>query len=301
MLTLEAHGYHAAIAPNYGASLTALDWQAPDGARIALLAPLVDPAAGLRAGCFVMAPFANRIADGRFDFGGQVWQTPVNRPEEGMAIHGHARDRAWQVHRHQADRAVLGLSVDDPDLPWQFEISQTVTLSPEGVTVALGLTNRGPRAMPFGMGLHPWFPKPAGARLSFASTGSHFRDARGLPLPETRMQPGFDPDHPLPLPEFPWFDGCFSGWTPPEARIDWPGQGVSLHLRASGALRHLHVYVPDDRAVFCAEPVSHLPDAVNRPGLGAGAAMTLLAPGDSMDGAMTLTAIPTQFPHEVAR
>ena len=293
MIALEAHGWRALLAPDHGASLTALDRRGSDGAWRPVLAPLADPAAGLNAGCFVMAPFANRIADGRFSFLGRDYRIPVNRPAEGMAIHGCARERVWQVVAAGGDHALLSLHLDEPEFPWRFDLTQHTTLTPAGAGVALTITNRGPDPMPFGLGLHPWFPKFPDSTLHFTTAALHRRDARGLPLPRTEPCPEFSVPV-RPLAQMPWLDGCAGDWSPREARIT--GDGLALTLRATGALRHLHVYVPDDRPVFCAEPVSHLPDAINRPELGADAAMTPLAPGESLSGAMILSASPIKEP-----
>ena len=284
MIALEGHGWRARLTPRHGAGLSALDWRAPDGAWHAILAPLADPAAK-DAGCFVMAPFANRIADGRFAFAGRAYQIPVNRPEEGMAIHGCARDRGWQTIEATATRAILALHVDEPACPWRFDLEQRVTLTDGGATIALTITNRGPDPMPFGIGLHPWFPKAADSRLHFTTAALHRRDARGLPLAQADPQPGFAPGTARPLARRPWLDGCAGDWSPRMAEI--AGAGLRIALHATGALRHLQVYVPDDRATFCAEPVSHLPDAVNRPDL---PAMDILAPGGTLTGAMSLSA-----------
>ncbi len=290
MVRLEAHGWRAQLAPDHGASLTALEVRHPagTGAWLPVLAPLADPGQGLRAGCFVMAPFANRIDGGRLAVDGRHWQIPLNRPEEGMAIHGFARDRTWRITGHGPDRVRAELLVEDPGLPWQFGLVQTVTLAPAGMRIGLELTNRGPRPMPFGLGLHPWFPKRPGTRLTFARPQMQRRDTRGLPLPGTDPQPGFAPGSAQPLEAMPWLDGSFTDWSPREAEILWPDAGLRLTLRAEGALRHLHVFVPDDRPLFCAEPVSHLPDAINRPALPGG--MDRLAPGAVLAGAMALAA-----------
>ncbi|MFT4151890.1 MAG: aldose 1-epimerase [Paracoccaceae bacterium] len=286
MIPLEGHGYRLTLDPDRGGSLLSLDMRQGED-WVALLEPLADPAAGLRAGSFVMAPFANRIADGRFTFQGRDFALPVNRPAEGMAIHGFARDRVWQVRATTDDHARLSLRLDDPALPWRFDLDQRVTLSPAGVEVALAMTNTGDTPMPFGMGLHPWFRKPQGATIRFRTAKSLRRDARGLPLAEAGEHPEFAPETALPLGETPWFDGVFPDWAPREALIRWPGEAVEIRLTATGALRHLHVFVPDDRPVFCAEPVSHLPDAINRPAL---PQMDVLAPGESLSGAMILAA-----------
>lgn len=286
VLGLEAQGYRLRLAPARGATLLSLDWHHPDRGWIPVLEPLVDPE-GFGAGCFIMAPFANRIADGRFVWRGEEVRLPLNRPEEGMAIHGHARDRPWRVVAAGPSAARLLLRVEEPGLPWRFDLALRLDLSREGVGIALAMTNRGDRPLPFGFGLHPWFRKPAGATLAFRRAVGPAPDARGLPGPESRAVAGFAPGAPGPLAEMPWFDGTFPAWSPARAEMLWPEEGMALTLAARGALRHLHVYVPDDRPVFCAEPVSHLPDAVNRPWL---AAMDVLAPGQALRGRATLAA-----------
>ena len=115
-------------------------------------------------------------------------------------------------------------------------------------------------------------------------------DGRGLPVEPLTQPEAFDPEHPVALGHQPWFDGCFKNWSPCSAVISWPEHQAALTLTAEGALRHLHVFVPDNRAVVCAEPVSHLPDVINRPELGADCAMDILQPGDTLFGTMTLSA-----------
>ncbi len=290
MIRLEAHGYRLALAPDVGATITALDWLHPDHGWREILVPLTDPKGALNAGAFIMAPFANRIADGRFAFEGQPHSLPLNRPDEAMAIHGFAREQIWQVEVQGPDHLRLTLSHQDPALPWQYEMALEVRITPAGITLEFDLTNHGAR-MPFGFGWHPWFRKGAGTTLGFENAASLRRDGRGLPLPETVAQPAFTKESARALPDLPWFDGVFPNWSPCEAEILWPDQDMAMSLSASGALRHLHVYNPDTRAVFCAEPVSHLPDAVNRSGL---PQLDILNPGQSLKGAVMLVARATQ-------
>ncbi|MGA0542175.1 aldose 1-epimerase [Neotabrizicola sp. VNH66] len=288
-LSLAAQGYALVVAPGQGATILSASWRHPSGRDVPLLHPLSDPAAGWAGGIFVMAPFANRIAGGAFDFGSRRHKLPLNRPEEGMAIHGMARDLQWRIAEQRPAQVRLVLEEVSAG-PWHFDMVQDLGLSDEGIRIGLTITNRGQESLPFGLGLHPWFPRPDGTRLTFSAAGAHRRDERGLPLPEVVPVPGLSQGDGRPLQDLPPLDACFSGWTPRTARILWSDAETALTLRAEGALRHLHIYLPAERPVFCAEPVSHLPDAVNRPDLGPEAAMTPLAPGERLSGAITLTA-----------
>jgi aldose 1-epimerase len=53
----------------------------------------------------------------------------------------------------------------------------------------------------------------------------------------------------------------------------------------------LQVFTPSWADFFCVEPVSHSPDAINRPDLPADQAMHVLEPGAVLAGRISLTAI----------
>ncbi len=289
-ITLRAHGYEVEISPEFGAAVLRAEWLAPAGNRIRVLEPLPRPEDGKKAGCFVMAPFANRIDAGTFSFGGRDYEFPMNRPAENMACHGYARDHAWEAGDCTETSAVMRYRDSGRQFPWQFCLEQTVTLAPDGITIMLSLTHEGTEPLPYGMGLHPWFPKGTDTTLTFHSEGAFRTDTRGLPLPGTDAQPAFTQGQAQPLAEIPLFDRCFKAWVPCRAQIRSAAQGAEICLEAGGALRHLHVYVPDTRPVFCAEPVSHAPDVIHRPELGADAGMAVLAPRATMTGWMRLSA-----------
>lgn len=291
ILDLAGGTYRVRVDPARGGTMLSADWTTPEGESLPLLLPLADDAPGLKAGCFPLVPFANRIADGRFSFGGTDYTVPLNHPDEGMAIHGFARDNPWSVVEKADASAVLGQNFAQTSIPWRYTARQKLGLSADGIAISLSVRNTGPAAMPFGIGLHPWFVKTPLSRLDFRSDGTFARDRRGLPVEPLHEVPGFDAENPQALGRMPWFDGCFAGWSPRRAMLVWPERNAAMTLEAEGALRCLHVFVPDDRDVVCAEPVSHVPDAVNRPDLAAYGAMTVLQPGETLSGSMGLRAM----------
>lgn len=291
-VALTSGTYRAVVDPAQGGAILSADWHSPAGLDVAVLEPMSGSLAPFKAGCFAMVPFANRIADGRFSFEGRDYAVPVNHPAEAVAIHGFGRDNLWRVTERDSATVILEQDFERAENPYRYHARQEISLSDDGLRVSLSVRNDGPRAMPFGIGFHPWFPKTPRTTLTFASRGVLERDARGLPVAPSRPEPAFEPDAPAALGAFPWFDGFFEGWEPHQARLVRPEDGIAIELSAQGAFRHLHVFVPDDRAVLCAEPVSHAPDAINRPELGGANAMQVLAPGDVMAGTMTIRAMP---------
>lgn len=291
-VALAAGSYDMTVDPAQGGAILSADWRSPDGRKVAVLEPMTETLAPFKAGCFAMVPFANRIADGRFRFEGHDYAVPVNHPAEAMAIHGFGRENPWRVTTQDGATLTLEQDFERADNPYRYHAQQEIALSEAGLRLSLTVRNDGARAMPFGIGFHPWFPKSPRTTLAFASRGVLGRDARGLPILPPQTVPPFEPAAPAPLATLPWFDGFLDGWEPRQVRLERPEDDLALELEAEGAFRHLHVFVPDDRAVLCAEPVSHAPDVINRPELGTANAMHRLAPGEAMAGTMTIQAMP---------
>ena len=88
---ISAGGYTAVIA-EVGASLVSLT--GPHGHLVR-----TTPPGHLRTGCngAILAPWPNRIRDGRYSFGGQTHQLPLTEPGRGNASHGLALWQRWSV------------------------------------------------------------------------------------------------------------------------------------------------------------------------------------------------------------
>lgn len=82
------------------------------------------------------------------------------------------------------------------------------------------------------------------------------------------------------MPELP-LDNCFTGW---DGNLTVMRRKVRVSLTASKELGLLHVYAPPGADFFCAEPVSHMPDAINRPG--EPGQMQVLRPGETFEASI---------------
>ena len=270
-LTIADHGWEAQVAPDDGGGLTALRFAgrdvlvpAPPGARL-----------GGPFGAFWMIPWANRLDGGRFG----VHRLPVNRPQDGTAIHGLSRDRPWRVAEATDSRAALEQEV--AAAPFRYRARLAMTAGADGFVLDLTVANAGEAPLPFGAGWHPWFARPPGTRLAFRATHRCTHDARCLPVAVAPSE-GLDGGEDALL----GLDTHFAGWDG-IARIAWPG--LAMTMAAQGDLAtNLQVYAPRDRAVLCVEPSSHLPDAVNRPDLAPLGPMRDLAPGGVLSGRIVL-------------
>lgn len=244
------------------------------------------------AGCFPLLPYANRIAQGRFAWDGHTHRLARNFGDHPHAIHGVGWQRDWQVSQVGRERVTLTLSHDAAGpaadaWPFAFDATLDYAVQPDGLTIGLSLTNRHEAAAPAGFGLHPYFPRTPGSTLQFVAGGVWQNDATALPVRHVAMPSEWDHATPRPVGSLP-LDNAFTGWNG-QARI-YAGP-ASLAIEADPVFRTLQVFTPKGADFFCVEPVTHAPDAINRPDLPPDQAMTVLAPGATLRGTVRLTQV----------
>lgn len=284
-LILRQAGLRLALAPDLGGSVLSFTRLDQD-----LLRPTPCGATDvLQTACFPLAPYANRIAHGRFTFGGRTAQLAPNMAGQVHPLHGDGWRGAWRVEALDGASATLAFDPKDSAWPWLYSARQTIRLTPRGLVLDLEVTNRDTAPGPFGIGFHPYFPNAATARLTAATAGAWMTDADLLPTRWAAGAPFADWSAGAAVRGPRLVDHCHTGWTG-DARIDPGGEGAALRLTASPELCCLHIYAPPGEDVFCVEPVSHVPNAVNAPDAAA-AGMRILAPGESLRGWMRLRVV----------
>ncbi|MBH1998660.1 MAG: aldose 1-epimerase [Sphingomonadaceae bacterium] len=274
---MRAGALEAALFPAVGGSLA---WLAYDGADLLRRAPQgsVDP---LAMASFPLVPYANRIADGRFDFDGQCYQLPRNFGDHPHTIHGNGWQRGWSVAEQSKDEARLALDHRaDAHWPWDYRAEQLVTLTPDAIIMTLMLTNNGDRPMPAGLGFHPYFVADDHTGMQFATTMMWQATPDMLPERQVPADAMGDWARGGAVRGKSLIDNVYGGWD--GVATVTRGDGLRLKLSAQGA-DWLHVFRPPDSADFCLEPVSHMPDAINRDG-----AMTIVESGATIQLSMAI-------------
>ncbi len=105
----------------------------------------------------VLAPWPNRLADGRYDFDGVPHQLALTEPDKNNATHGLLRWRSWTPVAREPDRVVMGTRLHPmPGYPFTLDVRVEYTLAETGLTVRTTATNIGDRACPYGCGHHPY-------------------------------------------------------------------------------------------------------------------------------------------------
>jgi aldose 1-epimerase len=136
--------------------------------------------------------------------------------------------------------------------------------------------------MPSGHGLHPYFPVDRSTCLRFAATRVWLTDAQMLPTVAAGPAHFGDWAAGQSAAGPTLIDHAYGGWTG-SAELGYGG--AAIHLAAEGA-DVLHVYRPPGGDFICLEPVTHLPNAINREG------MDVLAPGETRSVVLRI-AVPT--------
>jgi aldose 1-epimerase len=236
--------------------------------------------------CFPLIPFSNRIAWGRFSFGGETFQLDRNFGDHPHAIHGNAWQRAWDVVSQSASRAELRLDHDPATdaghhWPYAYQAALLYALAPDALHVTIRVTNTDRRAQPVGLGLHPFQPRTPGTAIAFRASTVWQTGPDSLPDAEFPVEGpwSFDPGHVITPPPL---DNCYAAWTG-RAEITRPEHGIRMVIAADDIFRHLVVFTPAEKPFFAVEPASNMTDAVNRMDSVPAHGLRVLAPGETLE------------------
>ncbi len=140
----------------------------------------------------VLAPWPNRLRDGRYRFGDAQCQLPLTEPARHNAIHGLVSWARWRAEEVTADAVTVAIDVPpQPGYPWPVRVRTRWRVSAAGLRADHEAANLGTEPCPFGMAVHPYvvFPGvpiddltvkvPARSRLKV--------DSRQLPIGATSV------------------------------------------------------------------------------------------------------------------
>lgn len=150
-LRLAGHGYEAIIA-SVGASLRTLTF---DGRDLVVPFDADEVRPGYRGA--TLAPWPNRIVDGRYRFGGATHQLPLTEPARGQALHGLLAWAEFSDRLVVDDRVVLAAVIEPQSgYPFRIEVEVEYRLDADGLRQTVSAHNIGADAAPWGTGPHPY-------------------------------------------------------------------------------------------------------------------------------------------------
>ncbi|MFP6595053.1 MAG: hypothetical protein VB860_08795 [Dehalococcoidia bacterium] len=262
-IVLENEYGRAVISPFAGASLRSLQ-VVSGGNRFELISGgdgEYDPLhVESGTGCFIMAPWPNRIRDGELYMDGQVAHTlPINSGRHAM--HGTVHERAWNNLGYTSTVAKFGIELLPP-WPYPGLLEYEVKLEGPSLVQSFLATDRGGSNYPFGIGWHPWFRRDLGSGPVIAHIpGQEIVWELDEEMVSTGRQfaPEGSTDLRLPItPEIGSLDHCFRVSVGSTSFLGWP-DGPTLAITSSDNVSHLQVYTPED--AICVEPQTCAVDA----------------------------------------
>ncbi|WP_328680353.1 aldose 1-epimerase [Streptomyces sp. NBC_00343] len=242
---------------------------------------------GVRAG--LLAPFSNRVADGRYHYGGHDHDLLPGRLGDRTIYHGFAREAPFRLvgATTTADSARLLLRSTSirpdryPGYPFALDLDVEYTIGRRELGIEIRATNVGETTAPYASGWHPYFTlsRPVDELVLQIPAHTLIRtDASLVPLrgkeallPLNRC-PDLDFRTPRRLGDAV-IDACFADLAPgPDGRSETvlgdPATGAGLRVWQHGG--YMHVFTGDTlardrRASIALEPVEAPTDAYNRP------------------------------------
>jgi aldose 1-epimerase len=295
---LRAGDYRATVA-RCGAALVALTF----GGRALVRDVPVEDRVRLYSGS-VLAPWPNRLGEGRYEFDGATFEVPVNEVSRNCALHGFVADVDWTVEAHTADAAELSTSVSaGARYPSPLELTARYALDERrGLLISVEARNVGDRPAPYGASLHPYLVAgpgvvddwtvhldaagfvdvdpdrllPTGVTGSVAGTALDFRTPR--PVGSTSIDHAYTDLH---------FDDA--GFTTATLRAT-DGSGVRMSWDAASPWVQLHTAdrpEPEfNRTAMAVEPMTCPADAFR-----SGQGLIVLAPGERRNVSWRIDAV----------
>ena len=247
----------------------------------------------------VLAPWPNRLRDGRYRWADRDLQLPINEPERNNAIHGLVRWEEWTVTDRHPDRVTLEHVIWPRDgYPFLVELAVTYALDGAGgLSVRTRAVNAGADPCPFGAGFHPYFGTGRAVDdvvLHCPARTSLVTDERAIPVAREDVA-GTERDFRAPRPVGTVrLDTCFTDLARDaegrgEVRLAAP-DGTDTTVWMDGAFGFVMVFSADTlpeaqrRSALAVEPMSCAPNAFQ-----SGEGLVVLGPGQRWEGAWGVT------------
>lgn len=205
-------------------------------------------------GSFVMAPWCNRIEAAPVRVGSHQVRVRSNFPD-GSAIHGQAYRRRWEPD----DDGTLHVRAEGDGWPWDYEVTLRIEVADRWIRMDHTLANRSPDPMPAGIGIHPWFRRPA--LIAIRGDAVYGRNSDTPAQPEPVGGP-FDLRELREIPDD--LDATWTQLAQPPVQLRWPSLGIEATMRATAPDVYIVAASPRSVDAIAIEPQTHAPQGLRR-------------------------------------
>nr|WP_296069568.1 aldose 1-epimerase family protein [uncultured Actinoplanes sp.] len=282
--TIEAHGHRATVVEVGGV----LREYTVDGTPVldGFEADELSPASAGQ----ILAPWPNRIRDGKYTFGEQTYQLSLTEPARHNAIHGLTNWSRWRLVEQAADAITVEFELPAQiGYPWWLTLRTRWSVSADGLRCDQEVVNVSGQDAPWGYSVHPYLQLPGVAVddivLHVPGKSRILADARLLPIGTVSVAgTEFDFSEPRKIGDlvldttFGEIEHDADGIT----EVTLSGDGREVVVWADGKFKYWQVFTGDTlhgerfRRSVAVEPMTCPPDAFRT-----GRDVIVLAPGES--------------------
>ena len=136
----------------------------------------------------VLAPWPNRIRDGRYQYHDLTYQLPLNESQKGNALHGLVAYEPWEVIYDSETEVQLQYLLDKPDIyPGKLSLNSFFKIENNQLQVKITAKNIGRKSAPYGISIHTYLV--AGGIVKNNGLNLKIPADKYLVVDETRLLP----------------------------------------------------------------------------------------------------------------
>ena len=211
----------------------------------------------------ILFPFANRVKDGVYNYGGKTFHLEVNQMEENNALHGLVYNKAFKVVHSEATTDYASVTLEyrhtlpSEGFPHTFSIQLNYIFKLDQMDLIVNVRNTSTEAFPFTLGWHPYFMS---AHLFESSVC--FDSTKKIVLGDRNITTGVsetNTEAPLEIKDRQ-LDDC---WILNSDKVVFNTPNYKLQFNASGSNNFLQLYTPPKENAIAIEPTTGVSDSFN--------------------------------------
>ena len=250
---------------------------------------LIEPSTrdGLYAGK-ILAPWPNRIRDGKYSFNKNDYQLPINEVSKNNSLHGLVANSLWEITFQNQSKVILEYLLDQPAIyPGKLQLQVTYEIIESGIEIAVLSENMGDISAPYGVSIHTYLVAGESVKnneLFLQIPADQFLEVDSERLLPIKLQPvtgsNFDFINSKKISDL-FIDHAFkysSNYPRSISLLNAEGQGAEMIFDEQSKWIQIHTadrdLQADSRMAVAIEPMTCPPDAFN-----SGVDLIVLEPG----------------------
>lgn len=242
---------------------------------------------GLYAGK-ILAPWPNRIRDGKYSFNKKDYQLPINEVSKNNSLHGLVANSLWEITFQNQSKVILEYLLDQSAIyPGKLQLQVIYEIIEQGVEIKVLSENIGENPVPYGVSIHTYLVAGALVKnneLLLQLPADQFLEVDAERLLPVKLQPvvgtNFDFINSKKISDL-FIDHAFkysSNYSRSISLLNTEGQGAEMIFDDQSKWIQIHTadrdLQGDSRMAVAIEPMTCPPDAFN-----SGIDLIVLEPG----------------------